>query len=203
MGPTGLQGPQGLQGATGPQGPVGATGSQGPQGETGPTGATGPQGETGPTGATGPQGSNATGGAVAYFGDLSGTFTGFSPDGWCLHNLDWGSGLEVCTNDGGVPENGFSNNQSKVLGPLPTAGATVSNLEAVIPSPLTYDVNIAILDASANFALVENCLIFRGTTNCQNQSSQVVPGGHYLEVFFVRPFSHDPPGSPIRVSFRY
>ncbi len=53
VGPTGSQGPQGIQGLIGP------TGSQGPQGVQGPTGPQGIQGEvgpTGPSGATGPQG---------------------------------------------------------------------------------------------------------------------------------------------------
>lgn len=50
-GPSGAQGEQGLQGATGPQGPTGATGAQGPTGPTGPTGATGAQGPAGADGA--------------------------------------------------------------------------------------------------------------------------------------------------------
>ena len=68
VGPTGAQGPQGIQGpagndgVTGPQGPIGltgatgATGPQGPIGLTGAAGSTGAQGIQGLTGATGPQG---------------------------------------------------------------------------------------------------------------------------------------------------
>jgi hypothetical protein len=58
-GPSGSQGPQGIQGEQGPQG---IQGEQGPQGETGPSGSQGPQGiqgEQGPQGIqgeTGPQG---------------------------------------------------------------------------------------------------------------------------------------------------
>jgi hypothetical protein len=58
-GPTGSQGPQGIQGdigVTGPRGLQGDTGVQGPQGIQGDIGLTGPQGIQGDTGAQGPQG---------------------------------------------------------------------------------------------------------------------------------------------------
>ena len=58
-GANGLDGAVGPQGATGPQGDRGSDGSQGPQGPAGNDGAAGPQGpqgESGSDGATGPQG---------------------------------------------------------------------------------------------------------------------------------------------------
>ncbi len=62
-GPTGPQGPQGVQGPTGDIGPQGETGAPGPQGPKGDTGATGPQGPKGDIGATGPQGPKGDTGA--------------------------------------------------------------------------------------------------------------------------------------------
>jgi len=54
--PTGLTGPQGVQGDTGLQGPQGDTGPQGPQGDPGSQGTQGPQGDPGPQGIQGLQG---------------------------------------------------------------------------------------------------------------------------------------------------
>ena len=56
IGPTGPQGLQGIQGVTGPTGPQGLQGIQGVTGPTGPQGLQGEIGPTGPTGATGPTG---------------------------------------------------------------------------------------------------------------------------------------------------
>ena len=60
QGPSGPQGPPGLQGETGPQGPPGARGERGPQGPAGPMGERGPQGVPGPRGERGPQGIQGT-----------------------------------------------------------------------------------------------------------------------------------------------
>lgn len=67
-GPVGSKGDKGDAGATGAIGPKGDTGAQGPQGVKGDTGATGPAGATGPkgdTGATGPQGATGPAGSSA------------------------------------------------------------------------------------------------------------------------------------------
>ena len=72
FGPTGPQGPSGLNGATGPQGPAGADGPTGPSGADsivpGPTGPSGAEGPTGPsgglTGPSGPSGPSGTNGAI-------------------------------------------------------------------------------------------------------------------------------------------
>lgn len=57
VGPTGIQGVQGLQGVTGPQGIQGVTGVQGPAGIQGPVGSQGIAGSVGPQGNIGPTGS--------------------------------------------------------------------------------------------------------------------------------------------------
>ena len=56
LGPAGVAGANGLDGAAGPQGPNGLDGAVGPQGPAGNDGAVGPQGPAGNDGAAGPQG---------------------------------------------------------------------------------------------------------------------------------------------------
>jgi hypothetical protein len=62
MGPQGLQGERGLDGAAGPQG------LQGPKGDRGADGAIGPQGLQGPAGPMGPQGLQGEPGATGPMG---------------------------------------------------------------------------------------------------------------------------------------
>ena len=62
-GAAGAQGPNGLDGAVGPQGPAGNDGAVGPQGAAGNDGAPGVQGPAGNDGAAGPQGPPGNDGA--------------------------------------------------------------------------------------------------------------------------------------------
>ena len=68
MGPQGLPGEVGPNGAQGPEGPMGPAGPQGAQGPAGPTGPQGVQGLTGPIGATGPKGDKGDTGATGATG---------------------------------------------------------------------------------------------------------------------------------------
>lgn len=80
IGPTGAQGPQGIQGPIGPQGIQGPIGAQGPQVIQGPTGAQGPQGIQGPTGPAGESQCPPTGELVQNGGFE--TFIWTIPEGW-------------------------------------------------------------------------------------------------------------------------
>ena len=75
-GPTGAQGPAGVDGAngeTGAQGPQGPAGAVGAQGEKGDTGAIGPKGDTGAQGLQGVKGDTGAAGSQGLKGDTGAT----------------------------------------------------------------------------------------------------------------------------------
>ena len=187
QGPSGTQGPSGLQGPSGPQGP---SGSQGPSGVQGPSGPSGPSGAQGATGATGPAGTPGIAG-IAWFAAAGGVVS----SGNCIQ-VGPNSGQAACP-----PTAGFSTNTAGyVLGPIPSGGATISNLYAqsnTTPSGSdTY--TVAVLD---NGTSVFTCTVTSAAATCTNTGSVSVAAGHYLEVQITN--NGAAAAARWRVSFRY
>ena len=85
-----------------------------------------------------------------------------------------------------VAANGFSSNITYLLGPMPAAGASVSNLEAVTAN-VGSDVNTAKIDLMNNSTglVLLTCTINDAsitTKACQNTGSALVAAGQYLQV---------------------
>ena len=208
VGPTGPQGdigptgPQGDIGPTGPQGDIGPTGPQGAVGPTGPQGAvgpTGPQGAVGPTGATGATGSNTVGGAVATF--MTNANAGNNA---CIsyqfvvspNPID-----NVCPT--AVAANTFTGENIYLLGPLPAAGAMVSNLVALsnLTQPVGQSALVEVVNNSSGVPVL-GCMIAATTSACQNTGPAVsVAAGSYLEVRIT--LVGGATDRNYRVSFRY
>ena len=150
-------------------------------------------GNTGPTGATGATGSNTTGGSVAVF--VSNGNIGTSGNCIALQWLNSGGADAVCP--AAVAANAFSQEANYLLGPIPAAGATISNIEAVTNVATVAGVTVTIVDNTTGATLI-SCAYTTGTTSCTNAASVIATAGHYLEVKVT-----DTARKQHRVSFRF
>ncbi len=181
----------GATGPTGPTGPTGAIGGVGATGATGPTGGVGPTGGIGPTGATGATGSNTIGGAVAKFASEDSVRSGM-----CL-------GTSGYFWPAGCPTNPAGSSMWFTEGPVPAAGASVSNLqaEAGAPVPLKKTSTVNVIDMAPGMGqkVILSCTVPVGATTCSNTGTVTVAAGHYLLVQIVT----TAPQTTWRAGFRY
>ena len=115
LGPAGVAGANGLDGAVGPQGPNGLDGAPGVQGPAGNDGAAGPQGLAGNDGAAGPQGLAGNDGAPGAQGPPG---NDGAPGAQGPNGLDGAAGAQgPAGNDGAPGAPGSPGADSQVPGP--------------------------------------------------------------------------------------
>ena len=103
---------------------------------------------------------------------------------------------------GPVAVHAWTSESNYLLGPLPAAGASVSNLEALTDLPVAAGGSATINVVNNSTGLnVLSCTITAGGTFCQNTAAVSVLAGSYLMVRIV--FDPPQPNRAYRVTYRY
>jgi hypothetical protein len=168
------------------------------------TGATGPTGLIGATGPTGLAGSGSGAGEVALFLDTSNV-----SNNECIGNSRFNTNQSAACPSPAAAADSFTSEIKYLEGPVPAGGGTVSNIEALIETPVTgaQTWTIEVVDNTTGSSLL-SCTINTTTSlsasACRSTGSAAVAAGHYLEVRSTKSQVTPVPGDrAVRVSFRY